>query len=430
MKKPLVIKEYDWIISKVEYQEEYKYLPEDRFKDLENFILENKQEEEIGVVEFLNVTIKKRLGRVICAKNYVGIIQMKEGTQIEILPKIYCQDNLDNYESTRKIFISMLKSLRNFPAKVFNESSLKTDSMNLYEVFINMYIQEVHYLAQKGLKSNYVSHSDNEKFYKGKILFGEQIKHNLIHKERFFIRYDEFNINRPENRLIKTTLLKLAKLSNSWSNKKEIDQLLINFELVDASINYKKDYARVQMDRNMKHYKNVIEWSKIFLMNKSFTAFSGNSNARALLFPMEKVFESYIAQQMKKHLAQKECSISVQDKSFYLFDIPSRFALRPDIVIESENKKIVLDTKWKLLDENSKYNYDISQGDMYQMYAYAKKYNVEEVFLIYPYNKWVHSLSDKKIKYTSNDNVAVNILFVDLLNIDISMDELICRIGL
>lgn len=39
---------------------------------------------------------------------------------------------------------------------------------------------------------------------------------------------------------------------------------------------------------------------KVFLMNKSFTTFSGSTASRALLFPMESVYESYVAQQMKK----------------------------------------------------------------------------------------------------------------------------------
>jgi 5-methylcytosine-specific restriction enzyme subunit McrC len=60
-----------------------------------------------------------------------------------------------------------------------------------------------------------------------------------------------------------------------------------------------------------------------------------------------------------------------------------KFNLRPDIVI---NKwEIIADTKWKLLNEwNDSINYDISQADMYQLFAYAKKYKSKKLYLIYP----------------------------------------------
>lgn len=45
-----------------------------------------------------------------------------------------------------------------------------------------------------------------------------------------------------------------------------------------------------------------MQWSKVFLMNQSFTTFSGETNARALLFPMEKVFEAYVARNLKQVL--------------------------------------------------------------------------------------------------------------------------------
>jgi 5-methylcytosine-specific restriction enzyme subunit McrC len=39
------------------------------------------------------------------------------------------------------------------------------------------------------------------------------LKLNLAHKERFYVGFDEYQVNRPENRLIKSTLLKLQRIS-------------------------------------------------------------------------------------------------------------------------------------------------------------------------------------------------------------------------
>lgn len=77
----------------------------------------------------------------------------------------------------------MLRSMKDFPGKVFNSVNLKTDRMNLYEIFISMYIQQVIELTKRGLKSAYILINDNLKFYKGKLLFNEHIKKNMIHRE-------------------------------------------------------------------------------------------------------------------------------------------------------------------------------------------------------------------------------------------------------
>ena len=169
----------------------------------------------------------------------------------------------------------MLRSMKDFPSKVFNDANLKADRMNLYEIFINMYIQEVRQLVKRGIKSDYVRQEDNLKVFKGKLMTSKHIKANLAHGERFYVAYDEFHPNRAENRLVKVTLLKLQQLTTSAENYKEIRQLLTAFERVDASTNYGKDFGQVVINRNTKDYEMLMQWSKVFLRDKSFTTFSG-----------------------------------------------------------------------------------------------------------------------------------------------------------
>lgn len=310
--------------------------------------------------------------------------------------------------------------MKDFPSKVFNDASLKVDQMNLYEIFINMYLQEVRQLVKRGIKSAYVTQEDNLKYYKGKLLINQQIRTNLAHRERFYVTYDEFHPNRAENRLVKATLLKLQKLTSSAENAKEINQLLTAFEMVEPSLNYQKDFSRVTIDRNTKDYEMLMQWSKVFLMNKSFTTFSGDSTSRALLFPMESVYESYVAQQIRKMFCPDGWEVSSQDKGHYLFIEPKRqFALRPDIVLEMDGRTVIMDTKWKSLVDNERINYGISQADMYQMYAYSKKYKTSEIWLLYPINDDMRDHTD--IRFDSGDGTTVNVFFVDVANIEDSL---------
>ena len=119
--------------------------------------------------------------------------------------------------------------------------------------------------------------------------------------------------------------------------------------------------------------------------------------------------------------------VSVQDRGYYLFDMPQRFALRPDLVIDlNDGRKIILDTKWKRLSESARGNHGIKQEDMYQMYAYAKKYKTDEVWLLCPLQE--RGASQEEISYQSEDGVRVRVCLVDVEHIQESLKKLLQQI--
>lgn len=427
MNKFLEVKEFDIITGNPNFKndEKYKYLDTVAFENLIEFIHQFTANEEVAdVLDFMRISYKRNIGNIVSIKNYVGLIQMKNGYQIQILPKISFTNSDDSENrNTKKIFLNMLRSMRDFPSKVFNNSNIQVERMNLYEIFINMYLQEIRRLIKIGIKSDYIFKEDNLNYYKGKLLTSQHLKINLVHKERFYVAYDEFNPNRVENKLIKATLLKLQKLTTSAENSKEIRQLLVFFEIIDASMNYTADFSKVRINRSNRDYEMIMQWSKVFLLNKSFTTFSGNNNSRALLFSMEKVYESYVAKHLKKILWEDGWNVSSQDRGYYLFTKPRlQFALIPDIVCKRGERTIIMDTKWKKLVNNERINYGISQSDMYQMYAYSKKYKTSEIWLLYPLNDEIKEHSE--ISFNSGDGTTVNIHFVDLENIQSSLEVL------
>ena len=78
------------------------------------------------------------------------------------------------------------------------------------------------------------------------------------------------------------------------------------------------------------------------------------------------------------------------------------------------------------MNERSK-NYGISQADMYQMYAYSKKYGTSEIWLLYPLNDAMRS--HEQIVFDSGDGVTVSLFFADVADIEKSMEELLHRLS-
>ena len=395
------------------------------FEQLESFILSNSSK-ETDALELMGLSARRGVGKIITAKNYVGIITMNDGTTIEILPKVYSAIEDDaNASRTKKLLIDMLKTLRDTPYKALQTTNVNIEKMNIFEIFIRMFVDEVFFIVKRGLKCSYETIEENATFFRGKMKFSQQIRHNYIHKERSYVEYDAFTVNRPENRLLKATLQYLYRHSTSSKNRNDLKLLLNAFGEVEASIDYKGDFAKYVPDRNTRDYATALLWARVFLMGKSFTSFAGSEVALALLFPMESLFESYIATLLRRNLDTSVFTVSAQDRSYHLFEEPKAvFQMKPDIVITNklQNSIYIMDTKWKVLSEE-KANYGISQADMYQMYAYQKKYDAKNVTLLYPKTEQVQT-ENIEFREIYDDGVIVRVRFVDLFDIQTSLASL------
>ena len=398
MKKEFILKEFEYL----QYKDNTKdnFIKKETFDSLEKFVLENEK-----TAQYLKITTKNGFGKVLQAQNYVGVIQTKDGTTIEILPKIKNATT----EKSKDILIKMLKTLKNSPFKNLSVANLKSSKIPLFEIFISMFLEELTVLVRNGIKSDYISKEENLKFLKGKLKISEQIKYNTIHKERFFVQYEEFISNRVENRLIKTTLQFLYNKSKLNKNQQRIREFLFVFDEIEISHNIKTDFSKIKLNRQMKDYEQVLLWCKTFLLENSFSPYKGNDIAFALLFDMNLLFESFVYSYLKKSSNFQD--IKSQDKTHHLAyeNGIGRFRLKPDIVINGG--KIIADTKWKILSEDKAYN-GVLQDDMYQLYAYGTKYdNCEKIYLIYPFDELIIKNS---YNYFKNKELKLDILFFDV----------------
>ncbi|QPH97750.1 McrC family protein [Campylobacter concisus] len=363
------------------------------FGDIENFILKNSDEN----APFLRIASGVG-GKFIQARNYVGVLQTKSGLTIEILPKIA---NKNDTDKSKAVFIKMLRALKNFPFKSSNLASLKTQNLPLLEIFISMFLCELEALVKKGIKSDYVALEENLNFLRGKLNINEQIKRNSIHKERFYVGYSEFLSDIKINRIIKTTLKFLYKKSNSSKNQQKIRELLFIFDEVSECEDYQNFFAKLVINRQVKHYEQTLLWCKIFLLNNSFTPHKGDDLGFALLFDMNALFESYVGNFIKKSFP----GTILQHSEKHLVEDPKSFKLRPDIFLKG---KFIADTKWKIVSSRD----DISQADLYQLYAYGKKHPCDgKLHLIYPK---IDDIRQKTMKFRYDDEMWLEILYFDL----------------
>ena len=397
------------------------------FFKLKKYIKDNNLEDDY---EFFKITKD-----AIVPQNFVGTIPLDD-IQIEILPKIPLVEN--NIEAEKNRFLEILQSIDYFKEKIFSNSKIEITDTSILEIFIHLFIEEVEKIIKKGLIYRYVDKNENFNVFKGKLDINNHIKYNFSHKEKFFMKFDEFSVDSLENITIKLTIQKLKKISVNLKNKENLNKIGHYFEnvsILDGSI---ENLKYLTFDRMNDYYKNAIQWAKIFLNNQSSSIFStNNGEIPSILFPMETIFENYIANKLVNIIQEKsynQLAIKVQDNSCSIFSSISLnnvkidnniLRIRPDIVIKNKDAKeiFILDTKWKILNKLDD-KFKISTEDVYQMLAYVKtysdrnknKYICKKAYLIYPatnMNQSTFFTKDDKLIFNTDD-FELNIQFVDL----------------
>ena len=397
------------------------------FFKLKKYIKDNNLEDDY---EFFKITKD-----AIVPQNFVGTIPLDD-IQIEILPKIPLVEN--NIEAEKIRFLEILQSIDYFKEKIFSNSKIEITDTSILEIFIHLFIEEVEKIIKKGLIYRYVDKNENFNVFKGKLDINNHIKYNFSHKEKFFMKFDEFSVDSLENITIKLTIQKLKKISVNLKNKENLNKIGHYFEnvsILDGSI---ENLKYLTFDRMNDYYKNAIQWTKIFLNNQSSSIFStNNGEIPSILFPMETIFENYIANKLVNIIQEKsynQLAIKVQDNSCSIFSSISLnnvkidnniLRIRPDIVIKNKDAKeiFILDTKWKILNKLDD-KFKISTEDVYQMLAYVKtysdrnknKYICKKAYLIYPatnMNQSTFFTKDDKLIFNTDD-FELNIQFVDL----------------
>lgn len=342
--------------------------------------------------------------------SYVGYLQSPTGEGIEILPKTAISTQNLNVDVLRELLCEMVLCAMNLTPKKADVASLKKSRMPLHEWIIHQFLSELQTLIQKGLRHNYTTIENECHFIRGRLNVTKQMRQPPGRAHLFHLRYHIFSMQTLENKLIKTALdlvLKITKSNDNWRVASHLSHQLAEVQSFHQINDALSQMPKWRNDKLMRHYQKIQSWTQLILerLNPHFQF--GYHQGIAMLFPMEKLFERYVEHHLRVALqskTHKKWHLEAQSNKKYFLrhcfknstSEQTLFQLIPDFLIsqlEGNHKKIkyVLDTKWKLIDETAARDkkYGISQTDLYQMYAYSHAYLEDEkssVVLIYPFH--------------------------------------------
>ncbi|MGP5075405.1 McrC family protein, partial [Psychrobacter celer] len=179
-----------------------------------------------------------------------------------------------------------------------------------------------------------------------------------------------------------------CRSSENWRLANELSHILDPITSLREPLNSMHKWSDIKI---LQPYRAIKPWCQLILekLNPNFQ--KAEHRGIALLFPMEILFEKYAASCLRRDIkAPWQLTTQASDKHMVnnQEDLKPRFRLKPDLLISKERKNYhILDTKWKLINlSDNDNNYNISQSDIYQLFAYGHKYlgGSGDMMLIYP----------------------------------------------
>jgi len=305
---------------------------------------------------------------------YVGVLQVGK-YQIEILPKADKASGDRDELKWQKVLIAMLKESGRFPIVAPSSSNLKLKRHSILDLYFQLFVKEVKSIIHGGFVKKYCKVEQNLNSLKGRMLFDQHLRKNLVHAERFYTVSTSYSQNNIYNQILFKALRLITSISTTGVGDDARQLQLFFLDIKDIKIS-EETFNRLKFDRKTERYQPAIAIARLLLLNFHPDLSNGRNHVLALMFNMNFLWERYILSKLKKvALGFPNLTISGQDtKEFW-----NGRKIRPDIVVRSKHTTVIIDTKWKAIRE-----VEPSIQDLRQMYAYNHHFNSNRSILLYP----------------------------------------------
>ncbi|MGJ8549603.1 McrC family protein [Winogradskyella wichelsiae] len=320
------------------------------------------------------------------SNKYVGVIHY-EGSKINLLPKIFYDSEKDY--STNEVnqiqnhilwWLSYCRKIK-FPNYQASLGSAKSD---FFEVLIYLFSKYTRELLNSSIYQQYEEVNRELSFIKGRLNTSEYINENLSKGKwhKLNCTYDAFVFDNEFNRIIKYVVTLLFNVTSSQDNKKNLREILFILDEVSDERATAEQCSRISFNPMFGEFETVRDYCQLFLNNCISFDYKNDLKLFAFLLPMEYVFEDFIFGFIDKEL---EVVTAKSQRSDTYLDEGKAFNLKPDLWLKTIDKSLIADTKYKIVYSDEKDpKKGISQNDLYQMLAYAVRFEVDEIILFYP----------------------------------------------
>ncbi|MEM2657537.1 MAG: hypothetical protein QXJ60_03490, partial [Archaeoglobaceae archaeon] len=258
---------------------------------------------------------------------------------------------------------------------------------DFFEILIEIFARNLLNLLKTKQNFQYVRRYDEMRYVRGKIDFKKHCNPARLHLVP--CEFYERHLDNLINRTLKYTCFLMSKVvetRETYRKLRRITDILEPVALTPVSV---QRIESITFNRLNIEFKPFIEFCRVFLEHSSLSLQASKMEFFSILIPMERLFEQFVAEVIRKERLHevfgKDANLEIQkSKGAFLQKNGHIIAqMKPDIVIEIGTEKIIIDTKYKLLDPEAR-KLGIDQQDLYQIYAYCRELGANKALLIYP----------------------------------------------
>ena len=313
--------------------------------------------------------------------NYVGVVKAGKIT-LEIFPKFASEDRKETIAGN---LLKMLGfTLLDFREVDYAELSEIND---FFEILIEIFARNLLKLLKTKQNFQYVRRYDEMRYVRGKIDFKKHCNPARLHLVP--CEFYERHLDNLINRTLKYTCFLMSKVvetRETYRKLRRITDILEPVALTPVSV---QRIESITFNRLNIEFKPFIEFCRVFLEHSSLSLQASKMEFFSILIPMERLFEQFVAEVIRKERLHevfgKDANLEIQKSiGAFLQRNGQRIAeMKPDIIVEVGNSKVVIDTKYKLLEPEDR-KLGVSQQDLYQIYAYCRELGANKALLLYP----------------------------------------------
>ena len=322
-------------------------------------------------------------------KAWIGVVRFS-GFEIRVVPKV---------AGGELGVLQMLSYTRGLDAlkRLTNMRALDVPGGHLLDLIALLLASAAIDIMRGGLLADYVTREESLPMVRGRLLVREQVVRRFGQVDRVECRFDEFESDIDENRLVAAALQAVSYFSRNDEVRRLVHRARASFdEACDASaLDPTWIDEPIAYHRRNDHYQDAHTFARLVLQQLAVRDIYAPGSARsfAFLIDMNRLFEDFVTALLQRRLTPLGFSVRSQarDRSLLVYAATNQpdQSIRPDVLVEWQQPdgsigRLPIDAKYKVLDDRRASSSDLYQAFIYS-YAYASVYEGKAV-LMYPSN--------------------------------------------
>jgi 5-methylcytosine-specific restriction enzyme subunit McrC len=365
--------------------------------------------------------------REFLATQHVGVFRLGNWT-VQVLPKVYKSSEATDTqkrarEATRNL-LHLLQIAGNVPIREQGLASLLRRDMDWFEILTHLFATHLREEWERGASQSYLLVEDDQPTLKGKWRIAEQVR-RPGRDHLLAVAYDEFTADIPLNRVFRFVVERLWSVTRDSENRQVLGELRQWLEEVTLLPSLTASAASpALLTRLNRRLEPLLNLARLFLDGGSMRMAAGDLSAFAFVFDMNRVFEAFLVNFVRKHRQQIlpqnlwDCDLLPQARGSSLClaqsDGKPVFRLQPDLALRSgDTFPLLVDAKYKGLEPGIA-GVGVAQADFNQMFAYAHRYDCPRVLMLYPQTADMPSAVCREFALEGTDGKTVVVATVDV----------------